>query len=90
MAQRLTRRIPDPKTGGSNPSSLTFIFFFFFFVHSQTQHIKHSSLVQMVRIPGFPPGDPGSIPGRGIHTYIHTLFYSLLLYMIYDNKYKRV
>ena len=27
MAQRLTRRIPDPKIGGSNPSSLKLFFF---------------------------------------------------------------
>ncbi len=32
MAQRLTRRFPGPKTGGANPSLLTFVFGFFLFI----------------------------------------------------------
>ena len=45
MAQRLTRRIPDPKIGGSNPSSLKLIFFFFILSCNKFTNCLHEMLI---------------------------------------------
>ena len=49
-----------------------------------------SALVYMVRIPGFHPGGPGSIPGCGIFVIIFNLMYfNIKNYYEHSSKYNR-
>ena len=58
----VTRRIPDPKIGGSIPSGVIFFFCSFFAPKAFLPKIRGSIVVS---IPACHAGNPGSIPGLG-------------------------
>ena len=54
-------------------------------MQKREQLCKSSALVYSVRIPGFHPGGPGSIPGCGIFLYIFISYNNTAFFIKHTN-----